>query len=95
MNYRKAFISSTIALSCYAAAAFADAKADENPYTPEPAASTETADHGQGTYCSTRPLGAFWSCEAPDMSSNGYGEGDKTGLPDREGKHIVHEVKKI
>lgn len=80
MTIRNALISSTIAISCLAAAAYADAAKAEglNPYQPVPAASSETFDHGHGTYCSNRPLGALWSCEAPKLTGGGTG----TGTPD-------------
>ena len=70
----KAYIAIPIALSCYLGAAYADAaKADPgNPYHPVPAASSETPDHGRGTYCSKVPV--IGTCEIIISSRNGLGE---------------------
>lgn len=72
MNYRKALISSTIVIACYAAAAHADARADDLDVIRHtvPAASTETADHGQGTYCRIGNTIPGWTCDQ-ELSANG------------------------
>lgn len=71
---RKFFIMSS-ALSLLATAGLLDqARADDgNPYTPEPQPSTEGS---YGPYCSIRPLGALWSCEAPKLTGGGPGNTD-------------------
>lgn len=95
MNVRHALISSTIAISCLAAAAYADAaKAMDNgnPYLPtivqsDGATPMKVSD---AAYCSKE---ITHSCVGLDLI-NGEGP-NKAGLPAREGKHIVHEVKKL
>lgn len=89
MDYRKALISSTIAIACYAAAAHADAKADSlNPYLPVPAASTETADHGAGTYCRIGLTIPAWTCDQ-ELAMNG----ENKEVPVVEGRHHVAPAK--
>ena len=64
------------------------AKAGENPYIPDPIASSETPDHGRNTYCSIQTVVPFWTCDQ-ELALAGVGEGNKLGLPAREGKHYV------
>lgn len=85
MNFLKPALSITFALSMLAGAGILDAaRADDNPFTPEPSASTETADHGQGSYCSFGAGITGYSCAAPDLTG-----GEAKGFAAREGKHHV------
>jgi hypothetical protein len=95
MNIRKTILGSTIAISALCAAAYADAaKAMDNgnPYLPtivqsDGATPMKVSDPA---YCSKE---ITHSCVGLDLI-NGEGP-NKAGLPAREGKHVIHEVKKI
>lgn len=60
------------------------ARADDNPYHPTPAASTETADHGRLTYCNIQHVIPFYTCDQELAMA-----GEQKGFPAREGKHHV------
>lgn len=75
MNFLKPALSITFALSMLAGASVLDAaKANDadNPYLPKPAASTETADHGQALYCVKGRMIPGWTCDQ-ELSLNGDG----------------------
>lgn len=73
---RKFFIMAS-ALSLLATAGLLDsARADDNPYHPTPAASTETSDHGQGTYCRIGLSIPGWTCDQALSASGGPGNTD-------------------
>lgn len=72
MNVRHFLLSSTIAISCLAAAAYADAaKADGvNPYLPGNAAVVNPINPAD--YCSIQPIGA-WTCQQAEYFQGGGG----------------------
>lgn len=85
MNFLKPTLSITFALCTLAGASVLDAaRADDsaNPYLPKPAASSETSDHGQGTYCRIGNMIPGWTCDQELSTGGGYG----TGTPDPSSK---------
>lgn len=72
----KPFTALNIAVGVVAAISFASlappayANDADNPYLPKPAASTETADHGAGTYCRIGLTIPAWTCDQ-ELSANG------------------------